>query len=239
MQKKLDEAREAYLEEYKKCAKEAHRQNLIEKTKNSILNIFRKKENRVDVKIEDFFTEELRTLERAYKDAKVSLGNSMYYAKKAELEKTKSDEELKDELSKYKSTEILQKVVIEERQKVIDANKEKISLLKKMLDGYRKMPRWKRVALSTALFTAAAGAGVVSAGAFAGSGLLGLAGMATFKFAKSMAIGVAVGHATKSIDWLSKKNDKNFETRQNIQKTNLQEQYGKGDISLEEYEKVS
>ncbi len=239
VEKNLEIARERYFSEYTKCKKEADKQNLITRTKNKILNIFRSKENQKETKLEDFFTEELNEQKKEYDKARIEKGNEMYSIKKAELEKSGlTGKDLDTALTKYKATEILSKIIIEEKQKLLDIRAEsapvKIALWKKMLDGYMKIkPRWKRVALSTALFTAAAGAGIVTGGMFAGYGLATMAGM---KFGYSMAIGAFAGHSAKGIDWAKSGADERFKKEQNENKLKLQEQFSKNEISIEKYE---
>ena len=217
-EKKLEEAREKYIEEYKKCKSEADKQRLIEKTRNATFNIMagvknifskNKIESKKSITPEDYFTDKTKEVKTEYDQARIEMGDVMFEQKKVELEKAGlSGYDLKKALLWYKATEILAKTIIEEKQKIINMSAEKAPikpvLWKKLLDGYRKMPRWQRVALSTALFTAAAGAGIVTGGVFAG---YGLATMATMKFGASMAMGAFVGHSVKGIDLVMKKSD--------------------------------
>lgn len=232
----LEEKRNKYIDEYKKCKSESDKQNLIIKTKNSILNVFTKnKENKKNVKIEDFYTDKLKEDKEEYNKARIELGNAMYESKKVELEKAGlSGEELEKALVNYKATEILAKTIIEERQKIIDAKVKDPSRWEKLLNGYRKMPKWQRIALSTALFTAAAGLGVTTGGIFAG---YGLATMAAMKFGTSMATGALTTYSVKGIDLLKKKSDIKFTEHQSNIRTILKERFATHEIIQEEYEK--
>jgi len=239
----LDEARENYIKEYKKCKSEADRQGLINKTKNSILNIFKSKENKKSIKLEDFFTKKMDEAKREYDAARIALGNEMFFNKKAELEKAGlSGEELEIALTEYKATEILAKTIIEEKQKLIDMKAAgapiKPAAWKRILNGYLQMPRWKRVALSTLVFLPVAATGALGASAIALGGVgAGIAGLAGVKFGMSMAIGTGVAHFSKGIDWARKGSDLKFTEKEYSKKTNLKNNFAKGEIGLEEYEK--
>lgn len=239
-EKKLDEAREDYINEYNKCKSEADRVNLIKKTKNKILNIFRSApEDKIKVKVEDFFTEKTLEIKNAYTKAKKEMGEIMFLEKKSELEKAGlSGDELKQALEQYKAVEILRETIINERQKIINAKTiEKPTLFRKLLDGYMSIkPRWKRVALSTIIFLPLAGLGAVGAAAFS-YGAVGVVGLATVKFAASMGIGAVVGQSAKGIDWIKKGSDIKFAQNQYKIKTELREKFSKNEIELEDYEK--
>lgn len=239
-EKKLDEARQDYINEYNKCKNEADRVNLIKKTKNKILNIFRSApEDKIKVKAEDFFTEKTVEIKNAYTKAKKELGKVMFLEKKSELEKAGlSENELKTALEQYKAVEILGETFINERQKIINAKAiEKPALFRKLLDGYMSIkPRWKRVALSTIIFLPIAGLGAVGAAAFS-YGAIGVAGLATVKFAASMGIGAVVGQSARGIDWAKKGSDLKFAQNQYKIKTELKEKFSKNEIELEDYEK--
>jgi hypothetical protein len=234
--KVLDEARAKYITEYKKCKSEADKQNLINKTKNSILNIFKSKENKKHLHAEDLSTAELEKSSKEYLAAKKEMGNVMFNEKKAELEKAGlTGEELEKALINYKATEVIAKTITEEHQKVINAKAEKPALLRRLLEGYMKIkPRWKKVALSTALFTLAAGTGIVSGGIFAGYGLATMAGM---KFGASMAMGALVGHSVKGVDLIKKKSDLKFIEAKYNQKIGLKDKFAREEIGVEEYER--
>ena len=239
---KLDMAREKYLIEYNKCKKESDKQNLITKTKNSILNFFRSKDKQVNVKVEDFFTKELNDSKKEYDKARIEKGNHMYAERKSELEKAglKGDD-LENALINYKATEILSKTIIEERQKLIDLKASgapiKPALWKRVIDGYMSIkPRWKRVALSTMVFLPLAGAGAVGAAAFS-YGAAGVASLAAVKFTSSMLIGAGVGQLAKGIDWAKKGADQKFKEKINDEKQKLKQDYAEGKINLEWYEK--
>lgn len=239
-EKKLDEARGNYINEYNKCKNEADKVSLIQKTKNKILNIFKTvPENKIKVKPEDFFTQKTIEAKKAYTKAKKEMGNAMFNQKKSELEKAGlSRDELTKALEEYKAIEILEETIINERQKIIDARvTEKPILFKRLLDGWLKIkPKWKRVALSTIVFLPLAGFGAVGAAAFS-YGALGVAGLATVKFAASMGIGAVVGQSARGIDWIKKGSDVKFAQNQQDKKTELKEKFSRSEIELEEYEK--
>jgi len=246
VEKKVEESREEYTKEYKKCQSEMDRQKLIDKTRAATFNILagvknifskNKIEYQKSIKPEDYFTDKVKETQKEYNRARIEMGNLMFAEKKAELEKSGlSGKELETALAKYKATEILTKTIVEERQKIIDSKitNEKQAIWKKLLDGYRKMPRWQRVALSTALFTVAAGTGIATGGVFAG---YGLASMAAMKFGTSMMMGGIVGNATKGIDLVMKKADLKFNEEQDNTKKELKEKFSKSEVDQEEYEK--
>lgn len=234
LEKKVEETRTKYLAEYKKCKNEADRQKLIAKTKNSIFNIFKSSEKKEKVRLADFYTKEFNDSKKEYDETRKKLGDVMYDQKRAELEKaglTGSD--LEKAVEEYSKAEIIAKTIVEEAQKVIDAKAEKPALFKKLLDGYSKMPRWQKIAISTAIFTAAAGLGVVSGGVLAGYGLGAVAGG---KVLKSVGMGMLVGHTSKAIDWVKKGSDLQFIKTQYYKKEDLKDKYSKGEIGQEEYE---
>ena len=244
--KKLEETRENYIKEYKKCKKEADKQVLIDKTRDATFNIlsrtknlFSKNKDRIkyrkkEIKPEDYFTEKTNKAKERYNKTRKEMGDTMYQNKKTELEKAGlSGENLEKALAEYKATEIIAKTIFEEKQKIINAKFEKPVLLKRLLDGYRKMPRWQRVALSTALFTVAAGTGIISGGIFAG---YGLATLATMKFTASMAMGTFVGHSVKGVDLIKKKSDLEFNKNQSELYEKAKDAFSNNKIGLEEYE---
>jgi uncharacterized membrane protein len=235
VEKAVEETREKYIQEYKKCKNESDRHNLIIKTKNSIFNIFKSSEKKTPVRVEDFYTDRLKEEKKEYDQARIELGNTMYSEKKVELEKSGlSGDELEKALINYKATKIIAKTIIEERQKIIDSRVKDPSKFNKLIDGYRRMPKWQRVALSTALFTAAAGVGVVSGGVFAG---YGLATMAAMKFGASMTMGALTTYSVKGIDLMKKKSDLKFTENQSNIKTILKDQFATNEITQEKYEK--
>lgn len=244
IEQKLDEARDKYFEEYKQCKKEADRQSLISKTKNTILNFFRSKENKKQIKVEDFFTDKLRESKKEYDKSRVEMGDYMYNKRKAELEKAGlSGKDLENALIQYKAVEVLGKTIIEERQKFIDIKAErapiKPALWKKLVGGFMKLkPHWKRIAVCTLIFLPLSASGALGASAIAAGGFgLGLAGLAAGKFLASMAIGYGVGFLSEGIDLAKRKSDKEFAEIQNNNKLKLKEGFSNDQISLEEYEK--
>ena len=252
LDKKIEDAREKYVKEYKKCKKEVDKEVLIDKTRNSVFNIlagvkniFSKKkiEYKKSIKVEDYFTKETTDAKKEYNQARIEMGEAMYNQKKSELEKAGlTGVDLETALTQYKATEILAKTIIDERQKIIDAKIEglpiKPALWKRAIDAYMKIkPRWKRVALSTLLFLPVSATGAIGAGAIASYGIYGLAGLAGVKFGASMAIGAGVGHLAKGIDWVKKDADLKFNEKQNQERLRLENEFSTGKIGLEEYEK--
>lgn len=246
-EKKLEQAREKYISEYKKCEKEADRQKLIDKTRNAtfniiagIKNIFSK--NKIEYKKEDFFTEEAKKAKEEYTQARKEMGSTMYDQKKAELEKAGlSGADLEKALSQYKATEILAKTIIDERQKIIDSKdpETKGHLLKRMYKGFMKIePKWRRTALCTIIFLPLSATGAIGAASIAAGGVgAGIAGLAVTKFAISMGIGYGFGLTSLGIDMAKKGSDLKFTKAQYDKKIELQDKFGKGEMQMEEYEK--
>ncbi|MFA6392785.1 MAG: hypothetical protein WCW54_01720 [Candidatus Paceibacterota bacterium] len=253
LDKKIEATREKYVEEYKKCKKEADKEMLIDKTRNAVFNIlsgvknvFSKKkiEYKKSIKVEDYFTKEIIESKKEYNQARIEMGEAMYNHKKAELEKAGlTGADLETALTQYKATEILAKTIIDERQKIIDAKVEgspiKPALWKRAIDAYMKIkPRWKRVALSTIIFLPLSATGAIGASAIAAGGVYaGIAGLAGLKFGASMAIGFGVGHLAKGIDWAKKGADLKFKENQDQEKSRLENEFATGKIDVEEYEK--
>ncbi len=242
---KVEKARAVYFKEYKKCETEAKRQSLIDKTRNSVFNILagvknifskNKIETKKSIKVEEYFTKETNQAKKEYDEARKEMGNAMFEKQKAVLvKKGLSGDELNKALLNYKSTEILSETILKERQKLIDTKDipVKQALWKRMLDGYIKLPKWQKIALSTSLFMAAAAAGIVTGGAFAG---YGLAQMAAMKFGASMAMGAVVGHSVKGIDLINRKSDLNFAQAQASEELKLKGEFASGNINQTEFE---
>lgn len=189
-------------------------------------------------------TEEFIKSKKEYDQIRKEMGEGMFAIKKAELEKAGlSGEELEKALINYKATEILAKTILEERQKIVDARAEgspiKPALWKKLITSYTSIkPRWKRVALSTLIFlplAATAGAGGAAVAAYGGVGLVGLA---TVKFATSMAIGTVSAYSTKGIDLLLKKKDHRVERENKNYLESYKKAYSKNQITMEQYEEL-
>ena len=240
---KVEQAREKYIKEYNNCKKEADKQKLIQKTKNSILNLFKSKENKTPIKTEDYFTDKLTESKKEFDQARIEMGNVMFEQKKSELEKAGlSGKDLENALINYRATEILSKTIIEERQKIIDAKAEKSPLnpgkWKKLWEGYQKLPKWKRVALSTLLFMPVAAVGAMGASAIAAGGVVaGLGSLAAVKFGVSMGLGTVSAYSAKGIDYLKRNSDAKFNEKINYRKQAYQNELAKGSLGLEEYEK--
>ncbi len=243
----VEDARNKYIEEYTKHRNEARKAMNIEKVRITAFNILtsahnvfsKEKIEKKSVDEEKYFPESYKESKKAYDEARVALGNSMFATKKAEFEKSGvSGEKLEKDLQAYKGKDILEKIIIDERQKVIDAKADRETNERKhwqkAVDWYLKQPRWKKVALSTALFLPAAATGALGASVVAG---YGIAGLATVNFAKSMATGTVVAHLSKGVDWLKRKSDAEFKTTQAEKESVLQEKFAKGEIDIESFEK--
>lgn len=244
----LEQTRAVYIKEYLKCKAEKGKQIRMEKIRTQISNIKTKAgnvfwgENKATKTFneEDYFTKEYKEAKETYNRTRVEMGSMMYDAKKVELQRAGlSGTELEAALTQYKATEILEKVIIEERNKLIQAKAEGAPInpaaWKKLVQTYLSIkPKWKRVALSTALFLpfAAAGSGATMVASY------GVAGLVTYKFVKSMVTGTLVAHSVKGIDVLDKGLGfkKKFETSQEEKRDELKKKFALGEISLEQLE---
>ncbi|MFZ2072377.1 MAG: hypothetical protein WAV10_01710 [Minisyncoccia bacterium] len=107
--------------------------------------------------------EELKKLEENYDKVAIEYGQKMYADKKLELENSKmSEDEQKAELARYKSNEIFTKVIIEEQSRLNELKAENLPPKEKGRIGKAlawwidpKTPRWKKIAISTAVSTLA------------------------------------------------------------------------------------
>jgi len=249
---KLNESRTQYIKAYEKSKKELERIALIDKTRTTTYNILagiknvfskNKMEYKKSPRPENHNSEEMVKAKKEYTQARIEMGESMYKKRKYELEKAGlSKEETEKALIEYKATEILYKTIIEEHKKIIDSKEGgvviKTALWKKLLNVYMSIkPRWKRVALSTLLFLPISATGAIGASAIAGFGTIGLAGFATVKFGASMLIGAGVAQGAKGIDLIMRKKDLQFTEIQNNKGIELRNEFGKGEITLDDYEK--
>lgn len=237
----LEEARSKYAEEYLKFKKEQSRKIKVKKVKNSILNIFREDDKQVKVNEEDFYSKEHLESKKAYDLARIELGNKLFTEEKARLEtEGLTGKDLEDKLAEYKMTEVLQKVVVDERQKLIElrANNPLIepAKWKQFVSWYAKQPRWKKVALSTGIFMGLAATGVVGGAAASG----GLATMGITKFVKGMTLGTVIARFSKGtvklVDKAYKGSDEKFKSDQAEKLADLKNKFATGEISLEELE---
>lgn len=239
-EQKVNEARAKYTKEYLKCKKEVRNKVAINRAKASIFNIFKSKDNKEIIKEEDYFTKEFKEAKVEYNKARVEMGNEMFNEMKTYLEGTGlRGADLDNALTRYKATVILEKVIIDERNKLIKAKAEgsptNPTLLKKVMKGYMNLKPWQKRALGISLFMAAAGTGIVGAGAYAGYSLGAMAGI---KWGASLGIGVLTRYSSKGIDYSKKGADKKFEQKQEIEKSTLGKEFGSGDITLEQLEKT-
>lgn len=249
-ERKLEETREKFISEYKKCKKEADKQLLIEKTRTATFNILAGVKNlfsknkiekiKKEIQPEDFFTKETTEAKAKYDKTRKELGEKLFEQKKAKLEEAGlNGEELKTALTQYKATEVLAKTFEEEKQKIINAKAEgKPAAWKRCIDWYMKIqPRWKRVALSTLVFLPLSATGAMGAAAIgAGGYVVGITGLAAVKFGASMAIGAGVGHLAKGVDLIKRKSDQKFAEDHDNKKSELRDNFSNGVINQEEYE---
>ncbi len=244
----VEENRGRFIKESLACDKEKKRLILIEKTRIATFNILAGTKNlflNKDKKIaketleeEQFLTEEYKESKKAYDHARVELGNTLLNTKRTELRDAGLEgEELEKALKEYRATEILNKIIIEEREKMIRAKADSASLSKphwkKAYDWYTSKPQLVRILMSTAFFLPAAAAGTAGASIVAGYGLAGLAGV---KIVQSIATGTLIAQGTKLIDIAKRKKDALFTQNQTEQRANLSSLYANNLISLEEYE---
>ncbi|MBU0612002.1 hypothetical protein KKB58_01050 [Patescibacteria group bacterium] len=157
--------------------------------------------------------EELKELEQEYDKATVEYGKKMYAEKEAELIKSgMSEEKIEAELKKYKQNKIFTKVIIEEQSRLNALKAENLppkekGVFRKGLDWYLKQPRWKKIAISTALSTAIIAS--FSGGAIAAAG--GIAAYAGTRYARGLAGSILGQSAAKAYDFFIK--EKSSKTR--------------------------
>jgi hypothetical protein len=190
VEKKLDDARIKYAEEYKKFLASASR---ITRAKRFVFG----------TKIEDSkIPPELKELEKEYEKATVEYGDSMFLAKKMELESsTLSPTDKDNELKKYKQNEIFTRVIIEEQSRLNALKVENLppkekGIIKKGLGWYLnpETPRWKKLLVSTALGTAVIA--TVSGGTVAAAG--GITYYASLRLTRA-AVGAIMGQGANKI----------------------------------------
>lgn len=192
LEKQLDDARQAYasaFKDFKKQSSSWFSRNITHKIFG-----FKAKESKIPQSLKD--------LEKGYDKLAVEYGKKMYADKKTELEKSdKPKEEQEKELLQYKQKEIFKRVVIEEQQKLNTLKVENLppkekNLLKRALDGYLKLPKGAKIAISVTLSLPVIY--LITPGAVAAAG--GVAFYATKKFARATA-GSFIGQmATKGYD---------------------------------------
>jgi hypothetical protein len=236
-ERKVDEARGVYVKEYLKCKKEVRKQVAIDRTKATISNIFKSRADKKIINEEDYFTEEYKEAKKIYDQARVEMGNDLFNKKRNELiADGKSEPEIGEELKKYKAKDILEKTILDERQKLIDAkvNGSPVNpaAWKRVANWYMKLPREKKLLLNTVLFL---GASSIAAGAVTGS----LVGAAGFRFARGALSGFASAHLVKGIDLIERKSDEKFRKNQDDKLGALRDKFASGEIGLEDYEKGS
>ena len=223
-EKKVDDARDAYVKEYLRCKK-------IAKAKGSVLNAFKSQEK----KEAKYLDQEYKDKKKVYDDARAEWSKELLNTERIRLEASGlSGAELERELQLYNSWNVLNKThrdeLIKLGQKKAEGSPMKPILWKKALNWYVKQPRWKKVAMSTAIFT---GVSIATAGGATAS----IAGVALGRFARGMAGGVFSSSMTKLVDvWNRKRNDK-FEETSYEKESELRDKFSTGEITLEQYEK--
>lgn len=191
LEKNLDEARTKYAEEYKAFLASA---NKFTKAKRLIFGAkFKDKE----------LPQELKDLEKEYEMATVAFGQEMYKTKEGELNKSILPEnERKAQLNAFKQNEIFTEIIVKEQIKlnVLKAEnlppKEK-NIARKGMEWYMKQPRGVKIAISTAIGTAAFAS-------FSGLGVSGVASYAGIRFARSILGALAGQGANKIFDKIKK-----------------------------------
>jgi hypothetical protein len=195
---------------------------------------------------------DLAEFKEPYDEARVVWGNSLYQERKTLLENTEIDgnkltpEEIETQLAQYKATEVLQKVVIDERQLRINTENAlsgRPEIFNKMWEFYRSIePRVLKVALGVCLVLfatggLATGATIVSALTGAGFSQLVAAGLvAPVKIALSMLTGTLSIAAGKGIDLKNRKEDATFQQIQEQTLADLKSRFASGQITLDQYE---
>jgi hypothetical protein len=206
-EKDLENAREAYANEYKKFMAER---------KKDIGFFSRQKEKITGVKIEDaLVSNELKDLEKAYDGAAKAFGQSMHAQKLEAIKKANPGIDLavlQSELKRFTQNDIFRKIIIEEQQKLTALKAENLppkekNLAKKALDAYLKLPSKKKLLVSAGasflLFTAVAPATIAAAG--------GAAAFLASRLARGAIGSIAAQAAAKGVDLLWK--DKTPEER--------------------------
>lgn len=197
LEENLNQAREKYAEEYKKFM--AERKKELSYLKRGIDSVFGGKLK------PDEIPPELEALEEEYNKAAILLGNEML-------------------VSGAERNDIFKRVVLQEQEEIAKLKVENLpdkekGIIVKSLDWYFKQPRWKKLAISTALsvgFFATVAPGTVAAAG-------GLATFATIRAARGVAGSVIGQSAAKSIDWIFK--NKSAEKRE-AEERELAEEFG-------------
>lgn len=239
---KVDQMREAYVNEYLKCKKEMGTKIAIERARTTISNTLTSVKNKfTKEKIakevfdeEKYFTDKYRESKKAYDQARIDMGNSLFNTKKSELVAAGlQSPQLEQELAQYKSTEILAKTILEERNKVIqakiDGSPVSTATWKKLLQSYSKLSKTQKLLLSSSAFAVV---GFLGAGA-----TVGLAGATGVRLARGAFSMVASSAASKGIDQYNQKGNEKFEALQNEKKDQLAQKFGAGEMNQEQYEK--
>lgn len=252
-EKNLDETRSAYAKEYKKQYGNAKKERRIENIKIGLFNAgrfvknqFRKEEYKKDFlekkKDSDFISPELESKKTEYDVARLALANRMYERREAELllfaEKNNVDPlEIKRRLAEYRTKDIIQKTFLDEKIKFRkESGIPEHGVVLRVLHWYGNQPRWKKIALSTALFTAGGAAGVLpfAAGAIAKYGIISYTGM---RFGASALTGGIVANGVKIIDVINKEKDDKFKEDQKTFKEKQDKKFVNEEINQIQYEK--
>lgn len=212
LEQKLEEARLAYASAFKKFVadrRKAESEGTMWNETKGYAKKFARFFNGSNVK-ESELTEELKNLEQEYDEAAALYGKAMFEAKKTELAASgKTEGEQKAELARFKQNEIFTRIIVEEQVKLGALKVENLppkekGIGRKTLEWYMKQPRWKKIAISTALTTGIfyvipMGTAVTAAG---------IAGIAGKKVAMSLVgsfVGQTLAKGVDLYDYLFKK----------------------------------
>ncbi len=246
IRKDLDEAREAYSKELKKCLAKMREKVTIDKIRTKTMNIFTKAENALwsekkelakakEYKEEDFYTKEHNDLRKEYIQAKKDLAAKLMHDKTAELEAAGfKGEELEKALTRYKATGVFNETIFDERQRLIDerakANK---NIFTKTWHAYKNMPRHYKVLLTTTVLlplSTTTGLGAIAAAKY------GVGAMFAGKALSSYAIGgLTTGVTAKIFDKVYGKKNKLFEEKQAEKYESLNNDFVYGRIQESKY----
>lgn len=181
-------AKTEYLEE---CRKHLSRKMTF---KEKVFNLF-------NFKISD----ELQEAKTKYDVAKADYAKARYEEKKIELERNinLSQEEIEQELGRFRAEEIFEKLIIQEHQELRSKNydslppKEK-GHIRKGMEWYMRQHPAVKILVSTAVVTGA----VTVGGSLSAGGAMMFAGMRALRSAASMGVGLA---SAKGVDLVLKK----------------------------------
>ncbi len=224
-------ARGEYVEQYKKNKKEHKLKLNIDKVKAS-LGISKK------IAEEDYFSQEYKNTKESYDQARQALERKLCHEKMRELDRdpSLSYQQVQEAFLKYKATEVLGKVYVEEKRKLAKQKTEGSPVKpywKQALNWYVKLPKPARIALNTGIFT-------IGAVSFGIVGAAGAGAYAGYKFTKGLARSYTIGQGTalavQGIDLKNKKKDEAFAEYQKAQMEVLGNQFAANSIDLKKYD---